>query len=616
MLAAPRVFQDMVKTMRGKPKLEELGKACDNARAQMTRLLATIHGGKSASNFEEKYQVAAEDDGKAHARRKTVLAALKIAQFGETTPKKSKKLWVSVVKKHIDKEDEWHHIAGQNFPHFISASSFALDTETGYHTTDRLDWVLWQLIRRHSIELRLNPRLYMYRNSESNMEVVPFNEVLGLETRPLYVLLDREKTISVGDQLYGNIFGCLQKRSQVGFMLKRTPPHFRYQADTEYGRIGPSGHLVSICHPNKLTLKARWNDGVTESEFQAKPDELGQLLRRIATDEQSKWMVTFDGSGRVADVLVGDPRFRVDPPATGDGLLDPTGPSTTGLPLSKEFDIMPSGLVHTEASVSNTSTVPTSIPEAPSIPFAKEPTLMSSSSRGSLVTVAIDITKRHIENQGASRIPGPRSSHGIAPTSPLPPQASYATQPPQPVSRFGSLYTMSDGSVVPRSSGLKEEPVVTPSTRIDVPTQALPRSDAKSPAINHDTALSSQKMETVDPGSSTVPQIITSGRQSGVSESSGSSRIIPSSLQDTKRRGPNTANMQADKKDGYKGTIPTHRPMPQVRDGQEAIKRDTADSPLGKVTGVSSNPSSDPSVPPSKVSNRAETKVEMYFFRS
>ncbi|KAF7432572.1 hypothetical protein PC9H_004513 [Pleurotus ostreatus] len=580
MLAAPRVFQDMVKTMRGKPKLEELGKACDNARAQMTRLLATIHGGKSASNFEEKYQVAAEDDGKAHARRKTVLAALKIS--GETTPKKSKKLWVSVVKKHIDNEEEWHHIA-----------------ETGYHTTDRLDWVLWQLIRRHSIELRLNPRLYMYKNSESNMEVVPFNEVLGLETRPLYVLLDREKTISVGDQLYGNIFGCLQKRSQVGFMLKR-----------------PSGHLVSICHPNKLTLKARWNDGVTESEFQAKPDELGQLLRRIATDEQSKWMVTFDGSGRVADVLVGDPRFRVDPPATGDGLLDPTGPSTTGLPLPKEFDIMPSGLVHTEASVSNTSTVPTSIPEAPSIPFAKEPTLMSSSSRGSLVTVAIDITKRHIENQGASRIPGPRSSHGIAPTSPLPPQASYATQPPQPVSRFGSLYTTSHGSAVPRSSGLKEEPVVTPSTRIDIPTQALPRSDAKSPAINHDTALSSQKMETVDPGSSTVPQIITSGRQSRASESSGFSRIIPSSLQDTKRRGPNTANMQADKKDGYKGTIPTHRPMPQVRDGQEAIKRDTADPPLGKVTGVSSNPSSDPSVPPSKVSNRAETKVEMYFFRS
>lgn len=558
-----------MKTMRGKPKLEELGKACDNARTQMTRLLATIHGSKSASNFEAKYQVAAEDDGKADARRKTVLAALKIS--GETTPKKSKKLWVSVVKKHLDKEDEWHHIA-----------------ETGYHTTDRLDWVLWQLIRRHSIELRMNPRLYMYRNSESNMEVVPFNEVLGLETRPLYVLLDREKTISVGDQLYGNIFGCLQKRSQVGFMLKR-----------------PSGHLVPICHPHKLTLKARWNDGVTESEFQAKPDELGQVLCRIATDEQSKWMVTFDGSGRVADVLVGDPRFRVDPLAIGDGLLDPPGPSTTGLPLPKGLAIVPSGLVHTEASVSNTSTVrPASIPEASSMPFAKEPTLINSSSlnpargsRGSLVTVAIDTTKRHIENQAASRIPVPQSSHGLAPTSPLPPQASYATQPPQPVARFGSLYTPSDSSVVPRSSGLKEEPIMTPSTRIDIPTEALPR---------------------VDHGSSTVPPIITSVRQSGASEASGFNRIIPSSLQDTKRRGPSIANMQTDKKDGYKGTIPTnptHRPMPQVRDGQEAIKRDTADSPLGKVTGVSSTPSSDPSVPPSKVSNRAETKKEGWFQR-
>lgn len=446
------------------------------------------------------------------------------------------------MKKHLDKEDEWHHIAGQNFPIFISASSFVLDTETGYHTTDRLDWVLWQLIRRHSIELRLNPRLYMYRNSESNMEVVPFNEVLGLETRPLYVLLDREKTISVGDQLYGNIFGCLQKRSQVGFMLKRMPPHFRYHVDTEYDGIGPSGHLVPICHPHKLTLKARWNDGVTESEFQAKPDELGQVLCRIATDEQSKWMVTFDGSGRVADVLVGDPRFRVDPLAIGDGLLDPPGPSTTGLPLPKGLAIVPSGLVHTEASVSNTSTVrPASIPEASSMPFAKEPTLINSSSlnpargsRGSLVTVAIDTTKRHIENQAASRIPVPQSSHGLAPTSPLPPQASYATQPPQPVARFGSLYTPSGSSVVPRSSGLKEEPIMTPSTRIDIPTQALPRGDAKSPALNHDTALSSQKMETVDHGSSTVPPIITSVRQSGASEASGFNRIIPSSLQDTK----------------------------------------------------------------------------------
>ncbi|KAL4266206.1 hypothetical protein AB1N83_003663 [Pleurotus pulmonarius] len=286
-----KLFEHIVKKMKSKPTLAQLAEACDEGQRTLSHLLTKLYDDKSdmVLRFDEEYRVAIANDAKADARRKTVKMALGLKK-NELKPGKNKieQLHVSIVKKDLEKEDKWNHYF-----------------DTGYCETDRLDWVLWQLFRHHSIDPRLNPRIYR-QSSKSKMEALPYHQVIGPRNGPLFVLLDREKTIAVGDHLYGNIFSCPKIQSPIGFILKR-----------------PSGHLVAVNHSD-LAFNAQWDDGVKKDRLSL--NRVDHVFEVIALREDSKWMITFEleKPDAIAEVLGEDPRFAKAPaPDRTAKLLEP-----------------------------------------------------------------------------------------------------------------------------------------------------------------------------------------------------------------------------------------------------------------------------------------------------
>ncbi|KAF9487909.1 hypothetical protein BDN71DRAFT_1513525 [Pleurotus eryngii] len=139
------------------------------------------------------------------------------------------------------------------------------------------------------------------------MEALPYHQELGPSIGPLFVLLDREKPIAMGQHLYGNIFSCPQSQSPIGFILKR-----------------PSGHLVAVNH-SKLVFNAHWDDGIKKDKLGLNRVDL--VFEQIALHEDSRWMITFEleQPDAIAEALAEDPRFAKAPtPAPTAKLLEPS----------------------------------------------------------------------------------------------------------------------------------------------------------------------------------------------------------------------------------------------------------------------------------------------------